>query len=75
MLKATAAEWLYDSWEQTAADLSCLTLFLRLTFSKNPVPTGISDDTTNGSLGHKVTSFVAYTLHFITCSCLFCRLL
>lgn len=43
---AAAAGWMYDPWEQTAADAFCSTHLLMLTFSKQPVPTGTSDDKT-----------------------------
>lgn len=42
---------------------------LTLTFSWKPFPTGISGDTTN--LWHKMTTCLAYTLHFNTRGCLF----
>lgn len=64
-LKACSTWKCWNSWEQ------CSTHLLMLTFSKKPVSTGISDDTTNGSLWRKLTAFLAYTLYFNTRGCLF----
>lgn len=70
MLKGNAAGAMRDPQEQTAAGLLCSSSGL-LTFTKKPVPTRNSDDTTNDSVWRKMTAFLAYTLHFNSWGCLF----